>query len=416
MDIQLKKKHPVVKYKYYIITGVAIIALIIYLSVAMGGPSKLRYDAENLQIVEVKQDKFMEYIDLEGIAQPKMTIKINSIENGTVDSIVAEEGSMLKQGDVILVLKNPELQRTIGDERDEFEKKKVAHEEKLLQMERQSSVLRRSILKTVYDLERLNKQYKLDQEEYQMGIKSKAELDVASDEFNFQQKNTTMLLNELKNDSLMNLIQASLMENDIQREEERYIRSRERLNNLVIRAPINGQLSFISAIYGEKVGAGANIGEQKVINDLKISTKVSEYYIDRVTIGLPATVTYLNKKYQLKITKLNPEIKERMFEIDLVFIGETPDNIRIGKTYRIQIELGQPEDALIVDKGNFYQNTGGQWIFKLDKSGNKAIRTNITVGRQNPGQYEIIEGLSEGDKVIVSGYGSFGDAQELVLK
>jgi multidrug efflux pump subunit AcrA (membrane-fusion protein) len=416
MDIQLKKKHPVVKYKYYILAGVAVIALIIYILISMGGPSKLRYDAENLQIAEVKRDKFMEYVDLEGIAQPKMTIKINCVEAGTVDSIVAEEGSMLKQGDVILILKNSELQRTIEDERDELLKQRIAHEEKLLQMERASSQLRRNILKTVYDLERLTKQYRLDREEFQMGIKSKAELEVASDEFDFQQKNTTMLLDELKNDSLMNSIQTHLMESDMNREEKRYERSRERLDDLIVRSPIDGQLSFISVIYGERIGAGASIGEQKVINDLKINTKVSEYYIDRISIGLPATVSYLNKKYRLKITKLNPEIKDRTFEVDLVFVGEAPDNIRIGKTYRVQIELGQPEDALIIDKGNFYQNTGGQWIFKLDKSGTRAVRTNISVGRQNPEQYEVLNGLAEGDRVIISGYGSFGDAQELVLK
>jgi multidrug efflux pump subunit AcrA (membrane-fusion protein) len=381
-----------------------------------GGPSKLRYDIENLQIVEVKRDKFMEYLDLEGIALPKMTIKINCLEGGTVDSIVAEEGSMLKQGDVILILKNKDLQRTIEDERDDLEKKKANYKEKSLQMERQSSELRRSILRTTYDLERMNKQYKLDQEEYQMGIKSKAELDVASDEYNFQQTNTTMMLNELKNDSLRNAIQESLMKSDMERDEKHFIRSYERLDNLIVRAPINGQLSFISAIYGEKIGVGASIGEQKVIDDLKINTKISEYYIDRVSIGLPATVSYLNKNYQLKITKLNPEIKDRMFEVDLVFVDERPENLRIGKTYRVRIELGQPEDALIIDKGNFYQNTGGQWIFKVDKSGNKAFKTDITIGRQNPGQYEILEGLSDGDKVIISGYGNFGKAEELIFK
>jgi HlyD family secretion protein len=416
MDIQLKRKHPVEKYKYYILMGLVIVGIIIYFFISMGGPSKLRYDAENLQIIEVRKEKFMEYIDLEGIAQPKMTIKINSLENGTVDSIIAEEGSMLKKGDVILILKNPKLQRDIEDEKDELEKKKINYEEKLLQMERQSSELRRSILKTVYDLERMSKQYKLDNEEYQMGIKSKAELEVASDEFNFQQMNTSMLLNELTNDSLRNIIQKNLMENDMEREEKKYERSRERLDKLIVRAPINGQLSFIKAIYGEEIGAGTNIGEQKVIDDLKISTKVSEYYIDRVSIGLQATIMYLNKKFQLKITKLNPEIKDRLFEVDLIFVNERPDNLRIGKTYRIQIELGQPEDAVIIDKGSFFQSTGGQWIFKLDKSGNKAVRTNITVGRQNPGQYEVLKGLSVGDKVIVSGYENFGDAQELVLK
>jgi RND family efflux transporter MFP subunit len=416
MDIQLKKKHPVIKYKYYILTGLAVVALIIYLMILAGGPSKLRYEAENLQIVEVKLTKFMEYLDLEGIAQPKMTIKINTEESGTVDSIVAEEGSMLKQGDVILILKNPELQRTINDERDDLEKKKIDHKEKLLQMERQSSELKRSILSTVYALERLSKQYKLDEEEYQMGIKSKAELDVASDEFKFQQKNTTMLLNELKNDSLRSAIQASLMESNMEREEKRFLRSCERLDNLVVRAPINGQLSFISAIYGEKIGAGINIGEQKIIDDLKISIKISEYYIDRISIGLPASVTYLNKNFPLKIIKLNPEIKDRMFEVDLVFVGEKPDNLRIGKTYRVRIELGQPENALVIDKGNFYQTNGGQWIFKLDKSENRAVKTNITIGRQNPGQYEILDGLDDGDRVIVSGYTNFGNAQELVLK
>ncbi|MDR1181463.1 MAG: efflux RND transporter periplasmic adaptor subunit, partial [Bacteroidales bacterium] len=194
MDIQLKKKHPLVKYKYYIIAGAVIVAFIVYLSIMMGGPSKLRYNSENLQIVEVRQGKFMEYVDLEGIAQPKMTIKINTMEGGTLDSIVAEEGSMLKQGDVILILKNIELQRTIEDERDELLKKRVGYEEKVLDMERRSSVLKRSILTTVYDLDRMDKQYKLDQEEFQLGIKSKAELEVASDEYNFKQKTTTMML------------------------------------------------------------------------------------------------------------------------------------------------------------------------------------------------------------------------------
>jgi HlyD family secretion protein len=416
MDIQLKKKHPVVKYKYYILTGVAVIGLVTYLLISMRGPAKLRYEAENLQIVEVTQDKFMEYIDQEGIAQPKMTIKVNCLEGGTVDSIVAEEGSMLKQGDVILILKNPDLERAIGDERDDLEKKRLSHKEKLLQMERQSSSLKRNILQTIYDLEKMTKKNQLDQEEYRMGIKSKAELDIATDEFNFQQRNTMMMLEERKSDSLSNAIQKTLMESDMKRDEERFARSRERLDNLIVRAPINGQLSHITPVYGEKIGGGATIGEQKVIDDLKINTKVSEYYIDRVTLGLPATITYLNKKYQLKIMKLNPEIKERMFEIDLVFVGERPDNLRIGKTYRVQIELGQPEDALIIDKGNFYQNTGGQWIFKLDASGKKAFKTNITVGRQNPGQYEVLEGLSVGDKVIISGYNNFGDAQELLLK
>lgn len=416
MDIAIKKKHPIKKYKYHIIIGVILLIILIYFFISSLGGSRLRYDAENIQISEVKQDKFLDYLDVEGIAQPKMTVKLNSLENGTVDRIVAEEGSMLKKGDTILILNNPELIRTIEDELDELEKQRVSYQDKDLQMRRKSSELKRNTLKTVYDLERLGKQYNLDKEEFQIGIKSKAQLEVASDDYNFNQENAKLLLEELKHDSLMNLIQTDLMRNDLTREEKKYMRSRDRLDNLIVRAPVAGQLSFISVIPGERVTSGNSIGELKVIEDIKISTMVSEYYIDRIAIGLPASITYQNKKYTLRITKINPEIKDRQFQVDLVFIDEKPDNIRIGKNYRIQIELGQPEDALVMAKGNFYQATGGQWIFKLNSSGDKAIRTSITIGRQNPLQYEVLGGLQAGDKVIISGYDNFGDAQELILK
>jgi multidrug efflux pump subunit AcrA (membrane-fusion protein) len=168
-------------------------------------------------------------------------------------------------------------------------------------------------------------------------------------------------------------------------------------------------------IWGERVSAGSSIGMLKIIDQFKINTRISEYYIDRIAIGLPATVVYQDKKYPLKITKVNPEVKDRQFEVDLVFTEEQPDNIRIGKNYRIQIELGQPEDALVIPKGNFFQTTGGQWIFKLNSSGNKAVKTPVSIGRQNPQQYEILDGLNPGDRVIVTGYGNFGDAEEVVL-
>jgi multidrug efflux pump subunit AcrA (membrane-fusion protein) len=354
-------------------------------------------------------------VDVEGIVQPKQTIKLNTLEAGTVERIVAEEGSMLEQGDTILILTNPELIRTIEDEMDELKKQRINYEEKTLEMERQSSQLKRQAMETIYRLDRVSKQYQLDQEEYQIGIKSKAQLEVASDEYHFNQKNTEMLLEELQHDSLMNIIRAELMRSDFIQNEKRYVRSRERLDNLVVKAPISGQLSFINVIWGERVATGSNIGELKIIDRFKIQTKISEFYIDRIVIGLPATVFYQNKSYPLRITKINPEVKERQFEVDLVFTEELPENTRIGKNYRIQIELGQPEDALIIYKGSFFQVTGGQWIFKLTGSGNKAVKTPISIGRQNPQQYEILNGLQPGDRVIITGYDYFGDAEEVVL-
>jgi len=415
MDIPIKPKHPIVKYRYYILGGALFLGFVIYVVIAGTGLHRLRYDADKLTIVEVQQGKFLNYVDVEGAVQPIMTIKLNSLENGTVERIVAEEGSMLEQGDTILILTNPELIRIITDEMDELERHRINFEEKKLEMERRSSQLKRQTIETIYRLDRLSKQYKLDQEEYQIGIKSKAQLEVASDEYAFNQKNTEMLLEELQHDSLMNIIQTELMRSDFIQKEKRFVRSQERLDDLVVKAPIAGQLSFLNVIWGERVSAGNSIGELKIIDQFRIQTRISEFYIDRIVIGLPATIINQDKKYPLRITKINPEVKDRQFEVDLVFTDELPENTRIGKNYRIQIELEQPEDAVVISKGDFFHSTGGQWIFKLNSTGSKAIKTPISIGRQNPQQYEITNGLMPGDRVIVTGYDKFGNAEEIIL-
>ncbi len=416
MDIKREKKHFLLRNKQYVIGGSILLILILYTLVVSVGPQQLRQETDSLQLSEVKGDNFLEYLDLEGIAQPKLTVKLNSYESGIVERITAEEGAFLKKGDTILLLTNPELIKEIEDEQDNLEKQRISYREKLLQMEQNTSELERKTLKTIYDLNRLSKQYELEKEEYAIGIRSKAQLDVAADEYVYNQKNAQLLLEELKQDSLKNKIQEDLLSADLERAEKKYFRSLERLNHLIVRAPIDGQLSFLSVIPGEKVNTGVNIGELKEMNNMKVTAAVSEYYIDRISLGLPGTMVYKNEKYPLVISKINPEIKERNFFIDLLFTNEVPDNIRIGKTCRLQIEMGQPEKAVVIDKGNFYQSTGGKWIFKLTPDGKKAVKTPLVIGRQNPLQYEITEGLKPGDKVIISGYDHFGDAQELILK
>jgi len=416
MDIQLKKKHWAVKYKYYLAGGIAFIGFLLYLVIASAGPRKLRYDAERVEIAEVRQDKFMEYLDVEGTVVPKLTIRLNSLESGSVERIVAEDGSLLKAGDTVLILTNPELIRVIEDERDKLAELMISYKEKEIKMERATSELKRRSLETIYTMERLNKENELNQEEYKLGIKSKAQYEVAEEEFAFKKISTGMILEELQQDSLLNEIQVELMRNDLAREEKRFERSLERLDKLIVRAPVDGQLSNVNVVPGQIVSAGSNIGELKTVDQFKISTHVSEYYNDRIVIGLPATITYQDEKYPLKITKVNPEIRDRQFEIDLVFEDKAIDNVRIGRNYRIQIELEQPENALVISKGNFYQSTGGQWIFKVNEAGDRARKTPISIGRQNPRQYEIISGLIPGDKVIITGYDNFGDAEEIILK
>ena len=414
MDIKLEKKPWYIRYRAYLLAGGAFIIFLIYVISLSLGPRKLRIESDNIQIAEVKNGKFMEYVDVEGLVQPILTIQVNTRESGSVDRIVAEEGTLLKKGDTILVLSNPDLLREIEDQRDEWENQRYSYKEREIEMEQKSLALKQQALQTQYEMNRLQKSFGLEKEEYKMGIKSKAQLEVSEAEYNYNLKKTALQMESLSHDSAMTIIRKDLLRNEMERGQKKYLRSMERLEGLVVRAPINGQLSYVKATPGQQVGSNSNIAEIKVLDQFKIHTQLSEYYIDRITTGLPATVNYQGKRYPLKITKVVPEVKDRMFDVDLVFTGEMPENVRVGKSFRVQIELGQPEDALVMPRGNFYQATGGQWIYKVKDD--KAIRVPLTIGRQNPQQYEVTEGLQAGDLVIVTGYDTFGEAEELILK
>ncbi len=415
MDIKLEKKPWYVRYRYRIAAGIALTAGLVYVAVLASGPRKLRIDTESVQLAEVKDDEFLEYVDVEGVVHPILTLMVNTREAGNVDRIVAEEGSLLRRGDTILTLVNPDLIRDIEDQRDEWEKQRISYEEKALEMEQKTLTLKQQALEASYELNKISKSYALEEEEYKMGIRSKAQLEVSADEYRYKTESTRLKLQSLQSDSAMTVIRKELLRNDRERERKKWERSLQRRDNLVVCAPADGQLSFVKVTPGQQVSSGENIAEVKVMDQFKIRTALSEYYIDRVTTGLPASVTYQGKRYPLRVTKVVPEVKERTFDVDLVFTGEMPDNVRLGKSYRVQIELGQPEKAIVIPRGNFYQQTGGNWIFKLNADRTKAVKVPITISRQNPRQYEITEGLQPGDWVITTGYDNFGDAEELVF-
>lgn len=415
MDIKLEKKPWYVRYRYRIAAGIALTAGLVYVAVLASGPRKLRIDTESVQLAEVKDDEFLEYVDVEGVVHPILTLMVNTREAGNVDRIVAEEGSLLRRGDTILTLVNPDLIRDIEDQRDEWEKQRISYEEKALEMEQKTLTLKQQALEASYELNKISKSYALEEEEYKMGIRSKAQLEVSADEYRYKTESTRLKLQSLQSDSTMTVIRKELLRNDRERDRKKWERSLQRRDNLVVCAPADGQLSFVKVTPGQQVSSGENIAEVKVMDQFKIRTALSEYYIDRVTTGLPASVTYQGKRYPLRVTKVVPEVKERTFDVDLVFTGEMPDNVRLGKSYRVQIELGQPEKAIVIPRGNFYQQTGGNWIFKLNADRTKAVKVPITISRQNPRQYEITEGLQPGDWVITTGYDNFGDAEELVF-
>ena len=416
MDIKLTKRPWYIRHKYYIALGAVLLAFLIYNVITFFGPTTVHTDADDVMIGEVKNDDFREYVDVEGLVQPIMTIKVNSRESGSVARFVAEEGTMLNIGDTILIIENPDLQRTIEEERLAWEKQQINHRLQQYQMEQKSLSLRQQSLQAEYDMERLSKSYTLDKEEAQMGIKSKAQLEVAEDEYEYNIKKTRLTLESLRHDSAVNVIQRTLLDNELESSRNRYQRTLQRQSDLVVTAPVSGQLSFVNATIGQRIGAGEAIADIKVLDSYKIQVSLSEYYIDRITTGLPASVTYQGKEYPLRISRVVPEVKDRTFTAELTFTADMPDNARVGKSYRIQIELGKPEKAIVIPRGDFYNVTGGRWIYRLNESGDKAVRVPITIGRQNPQQYEVLEGLQPGDRILISGYEKFGDAEQVMLR
>lgn len=416
MDKRLPKKSFLQKYKFHLLGGTAFLVFLIYVLVSVSGTRKLRVDGERIVVADVTEAPFLDYVDAEGIVQPFLTIKLNSLESGIVKEIIAEEGAMLNKGDIILELQNPELERVIEEQQDEWEKQRILYEEKKVEMEQKSILLRQQSLQARYELSRLEKDFELGQEEFNMGVKSKAQLDLQREEYDYKTKSTALQLEGLRHDSSATYLRRELMDNDLERARRNTAHARGRMDNLTVRAPLDGQLSYLNATLGQRIGQAESIGEIKVMDNFKIHTRLSEYYIDRVQVGLPASVTYQGKKYPLRVSKVVPEVKERQFEVDFVFTGELPESVRIGRSFRVQVELGQPETGIVIPRGDFFQTTGGQWIYKLNRQGDRAVKTPISVGRQNPVQYEIMSGLEPGDRVVVSGYANFGDAEELVIR
>lgn len=416
MDIKLEKRAWYIRHKYWLLAGVAALGLIaLNISLVVGPRTKLA-DADDLEIAEVVMTDFHEYIDVTGIVQPILNIKVNCREGGYISRIVAGNGVMLDEGDTILVIENPELIRSIEEERLAWEKQQMNHRLQQYQMEQKSLSLRGQMLQAEYEMRRLEKSHNLDIEEARMGIKSKAQLEVSEDEYNYNLQKSKLTLESLKHDSAVNLIQCSLLDNELENSRDKYIRTRSRLGDLVVRSPLRGQLSYVSAIPGQRVSSGESIAEINILDDYKVHANLSEYYVDRISVGLPASVTYQGVKFPMKISKVVPEVKNQTFSVELVFTGEKPENARVGKSYNIQIELGSPEKALVIPRGKFYNSNGGRKIYKLSPSGATADLIPIVIGRQNPKQFEVMQGLSEGDKVIISEYTDYKDAERLRIK
>ena len=416
MDIKLPPKKWYVKYRIHIVAGILGVALIVLLIKVSTGPRVIRISGESVQTAQVTLGEFSEYINAEGTLQPIQTLKIYTREGGFVERIMAQDGAMLRKGDTILVLSDPDLERTIQDARNQWRKQDRNFRTQIIEMGQRDISLQRSIMQTKYELNRLEKQHVLDQEEYKMGFKSKAQLEVADDEYRYKLKSTQLEIESRRQDSVLNAIKREAMQDELEDARRQLARSEARLKDLVITAPADGQLSGMSLEPGLRVSSGSSIGDVKRMDAFRMKLSINEYYIDKIEVGCPATITYEKKTYPMVVSGTVPEIKNGSFELYLVFTDSMPDNARIGKSYQARIELGGQAQSVIVPKGNFYNYTHGQWVFRVNAQGTRAVRVPVSIGRQNPRQYEVLEGLEPGDVIITTGYDRIADADEVVLE
>ena len=416
MDIRIKKKPWYRRYLYHIAGGTALATLVIYATIISLEPQKVKLSDTKEVLASAEMRDFTEYLDVEGIVQPIMTIQVNTMESGFVERIVAEDVAMLNEGDTILILSNPELLHSIEDENDAWEDSQRRYREQEIEMQQKSIVLRQQALDANYQLTSIENSLKQSREEYRMGIRSKAELDVAEKNYEYQKKKALLQLESLGHDSVSARLMREMAAANREASDKKRARSAARTRNLVVRAPVAGQLSFLAVTLGQQVGAGTKVGEIKIMKQFKIKASLNEFYIDRIANGQPASVRYQEKTYPMRISQVVPEVKEKKFDCSLVFTGEMPENIRIGKSYRVQIELGSKERTLVIPRGDFLSTTGGLWIYKLDADGSRAVKTEIETGRQNPQQIEILSGLKAGDRVIIGDYDKLNEENEVYVK
>ena len=416
MDIILEKKKGIRrKHVPYIVAGVVVLAGAGWL--AFGNhASKYKADRDRLTIAPVTRGEFNDYIRVNGQVQPINTVYLSAIEGGTVAEKVVEEGVMVRRGDVIVRLVNPMLSLTILDSEAQLAEKQNFLRNTQVTMEQEKLNLRKEKLQLDLDVERKRRKSVQYASLYAERLVSEEEYLQAAEDYEFAVKERDLVMERQRQDSSYRSIQVQQMEESLANIRKNLVLQRQRIGNLDIKSPVDGQLGLLNVEIGQSVGSGTQIGQVSVLSDFKIEALIDEHYIDRVRAGLDATFERQDRQFDLRVRKVYPEVRDKQFKTDFVFAGERPDNIRAGQTYYINLQLGQPADAVLIPRGAFYQNTGGQWIYVLTPDGGRAVRRNIRIGRQNPLYYEVLDGLQPGEQVVVSAYDQYGEAEELVIQ
>jgi HlyD family secretion protein len=417
MDRKIEKKKTVFsKRNIFIGIGSILGVLIIYNILFAENSSKLNVEKEKITIETIEKDRFKDYIAVIGTVEPLKTIYLDAVEGGRVENILIEEGNMVEKGDVIMKLSNSNLILEISTNEAQVTRSINGLQSTLLSMEQRKINYESDLIELKRELKTQRRAFENNKKLYEQDHISKEEYKRSRENYEATKRKFNLFKEAVRKDSIFRSEQKKRIYKTINRLEKSNELVRERLENLKIKAPVNGELATLNPEVGEVVGRGTRIGKINILDNYKLNVEIDEHYISRVRNGLPGSFDYTGKNFNLKLTKKYPEVSQGKFTVDMVFTEEHPEDISIGQTFRIKLELGQSKEAVLIPRGGFYQSTGGQWVYVVDKSGDFAYKRNIRIGRQNPKYYEVLEGLKPGEKVIVSSYDNFNETDKLILK
>jgi len=405
------------KKKILTIVGVAaLVGLIVTSYLLTSGKSRLNVDTSRITVSEVTKGPFQEFVPVNGIVLPVTTIYLDALEGGRVEEKYVEDGAMMKKDQPILRLANTDLELNLANQETQVydvltqmqNTRNNADQNTIGKLNQMADVDNASI-----EAERV---YKLNKSLYEQNAIGSQEFKASENNYNYQQKRKKLTQETLEKDIASGKLQVSQAGQSYSRMQNALALMRKKVGDLIVRAPVDGQLTSLDAEIGQSKNKGERLGQIDVTSGFKVRVDIDEHYISRVFIGLMGKFTLAGKDYKLKIKKVYTQVTNSRFQVDMEFDGVAPEGIRRGQTLQIRLALSDETQAILIPTGGFFQQTGGNWIYKLNESGTVAYKTDIQLNRQSPDFYEVISGLKPGDKVVTSSYENYGTMQELILK
>lgn len=416
MDRVIEKKKWNTK-RILTIAGItAIVGLIASSVYFTSGKSKLNVDTERITIGEIKTAAFHEFITLNGVVLPESTIYLDAMEGGRVEEKFVEDGTMMTKGQPILRLSNTDLELQLANQ--ETQVFNVLTQMQISKNNAEQNSINRQNQDAEVDnaLKEAERLYVLNKKLHEQKVIGLQEFQSSKNLFDYQLRRKKLTEQIMKTDATSMKQQVDQMGESYQQMKRTLALMRKKVGDLIVRAPVDGQLTSLDAEIGENKNKGQRLGQIDVMSGYKLRVDIDEHYISRVFAGLLGNCDVAGKTYQLKIKKVYTQVTNGRFQVDMEFAGKVPEGIRRGQTLQVRLALSEETQAILLPKGGFYQQTGGNWIFKLNENGTVAYKVDIQLGRQNPDYYEVLSGLKPGDKVVTSSYENYGNMQELILK